>query len=143
MRSGPLVTMDRKEFCFGVPTNHKAEAWSKLKGWAKARSHVNSNSKRCCWSSRFSNPAPAGRKEPNNRWLLGSVFVALGDAPDYTALSAAMTGKREARIAGKKLPKMPTSTEKPIPLRTNNGVMRKRKTNSLKLSKLMVPMLPK
>ena len=54
-------------------------------------------------------------------------------------LSAAMTGRREARTAGRKLPTTPTSTEKINPFVASHGVMRNWKTISLNDSKLIVP----
>ena len=64
------------------------------------------------------------------------------DAPLQTALSAEITGSRDARTAGSRLPSTPTMTEKINPWITSPGVTRKRKTSSLKLSKLIVPMVP-
>src|SRR5690348_6632813 len=54
-------------------------------------------------------------------------------------LSAEMTGRRAARIAGRRLPKTPRAIENKSASATSCGVMRNLNTTSLKLLKLMVP----
>src|SRR6185295_6672614 len=66
----------------------------------------------------------------------GSKYAAGGN---QTSFRAAMTGRRAARMAGRKLPNMPTITEKINPWVASHGVMRNSNTVSLKLSKLKVP----
>ena len=51
--------------------------------------------------------------------------VADPDLFIQTVFNAAMTGRREARMAGKRLPKTPTNTEKIKPCMMSRGVIRK------------------
>ena len=89
---------------------------------------------RCCYPTFLVHvPRPHGRSYAKQLRAARSA---------QTAFNAAITGSRDARTAGSRLPSKPTMTEKSSPWNTSAGVTRKRKTNSLKLSKLIVPMVP-